>query len=193
MKASAEAAHEPVREGRFHDRATHERDRRAKWGGAAAPSRRRPTNRLQRRGLIPHTHYSIVRASSESTANGKLARNAIDGDPQTHWHTRFGDDLAKPPHQLLIDLGAVRTIRGFRYLARQDAGWNGTVGRCEFYVSADREDFGQPVCSARFEKTKQSQQVDCPPQRGRYVLVQMLAEVNGGPWASAAEIGVIGE
>jgi len=37
MTAFAERAHEDAREGVFHDRAIHERDRRAKFGDPASP------------------------------------------------------------------------------------------------------------------------------------------------------------
>jgi arylsulfatase A-like enzyme len=37
MRALAAASHEPAREGEFHDRSIHERDRRAKWGDAGPP------------------------------------------------------------------------------------------------------------------------------------------------------------
>ncbi len=192
MKAFADEAHTPAREGVFHDRSIHEQDRRAKWGGRAPQQRRGKVNSLPQQGLLPNAGWKIVRVSSESRSNGKLARNTIDGDPQTHWHTRFGSDLAKPPHELVIDLGSEQTIRGFRYLARQDGGWNGTIGKCEFYVGADGKEFGKPVCQATFQKTKESQEVTCPPTKGRYVRMQILTEINGGPWASAAELGVLG-
>ena len=39
MTAFAEQAHEPVREGVFHNRANHEKDRRAKWGAAGQPKK----------------------------------------------------------------------------------------------------------------------------------------------------------
>jgi hypothetical protein len=199
MKAFAKAAHTPVREGVFHDRSIHEKDRRAKFGGRAPQQQkrgranRRKVNTLPQQGLIPSASYKIARVSSESKSNGKLAQNAIDGDPRTHWHTRFGSDQAKPPHELVIDLSGAHTIRGFRYLGRQDAGWNGAVAQCEFYVSADGKEFGKPVCQTTFKKTKEPQEAKCPPTKGRYVLLRIVSEVNGGPWASAAELGVVGD
>ena len=40
-------------------------------------------------------------------------------------------------------------------------------------------------------KTRESQDISCAaPAKGRYVLLRALSEVTGGPWASAAEIGV---
>lgn len=40
MKAYAARAHEPAREGVFHNRTPHEKDRRAKWGGRQKPPRK---------------------------------------------------------------------------------------------------------------------------------------------------------
>ena len=87
---------------------------------------------------------------------------------------------------------AVQFIRGFRYLARQDSGWNGAIKDCEFFVSDSPDRFGKPVAKATFEKTRKSQQVNCDPVPGRYALLRALSEVNGGPGASVAELGVVG-
>ena len=193
MKAFAKQAHEPPKEGVFHDRAIHEKDRRAKWGDTRKPKAMGKTESMPQEGLIPGDKMKIVRASSESRFNGKLARNALDGDPTTIWHTQFKDGPAKHPHELVIDLGGEHTVRGFRYLARQDRGWNGAIKGCELYVSATSDGFGDPAAKAVLGKTKKSQEVTCPPVRGRYVMLRALSEINGGPWASAAELGIIGE
>jgi hypothetical protein len=51
----------------------------------------------------------------------------------------------------------------------------------------------EPAAKATFAKERRAQAVDLEkPVRGRYVLVRVLSEVNGKPWASAAEIGVVG-
>ena len=131
--------------------------------------------------------------SSESADNGKFVRNAIDGNPRTWWHTRFSVNLARSPHEIVIDLGGEHTVTGIRYLARQDRSWNGTIKDIEVYVGGDPKRFGKPAAKGRFKKTKKAQEVDFPPVRGRYVMLRALSEVNGGPWASASEIGIIGE
>lgn len=195
LAALARAAHEPVREGTFERRDLHERDRRAKLGDPAPerPARSGEVERMPRAGLLANEGWRVHRASSESTFNGKLAALAIDGDPETFWHTAWRDGLVKPPHELVLDLGATVTIRGFRYLARQDNGWNGSLGECEFAVSDDPEAFAEAALTTTFTKTKQAQSVECAPQKGRYVRLRALSEVNGGAWASIAELGVIGE
>ena len=198
MKAFAEKAHEPAREGVFHNRAIHEKDRRAKYGGKAPVRRGRKGGRtgkaqtMSRKGLIPNKDWKIVRVSSESTFNNKLAKNAIDGDPLTIWHSQFQGELKKHPHELVIDLGKECQIRGFRYLPRQDGGWNGALKECELYVSATPTEFAKPAAKATFKKIAAAQEVECPPVRGRYVLLRTLSAQEDGPWASVAELGVVG-
>jgi hypothetical protein len=192
LQAFAKEAHEPVEEGTFFDRDIHEKDRRAKYGGKAPPRRGR-VNSLTKKGLLSNKGWKISRVSSEARGNRKLAAHAIDGDSRTHWHTQFQPQLDKHPHELVIDLGAEKSISGFRYLARQDGGWNGAIAKCEFAVSNSADEFGEPVAQATFKKTKFSQEVKCDPVKGRYVLIRVLSEVNNGPWASIAELGVVGK
>ena len=196
LVAFAEKAHEPVREGVFHDTVLHEKDRQAKFGETSEPSGRGLAGGLaawSTADLITNAGWQIVRVSSESRGNQKFARNAIDGNPATHWHTQFQGEFKTPPHELVIDLGAEHTIRGFRYLARQDNGWNGAIRDCEFFVSRTPDRFDQRVAAATFQKTRQAQEVTFNPVVGRYVLLRALSEVNGGPWASVAELGVLGK
>jgi hypothetical protein len=191
MKAFAAQAHEPAREGVFHDREIHEKDRRAKWGGRR-PARGK-VNKMPQDGLIPNKDWKIVRASSESRFNGKLAKNAVDGDPRSWWHSQFRDEAKKHPHELVIDLGKEYEVRGVRYLARQDAGWNGTLKECELYVAPSATGFGKPAAKAALKKVKTAQEVTFQPVRGRYVLLRTLSAQDDGPWASVAELGVIGK
>ncbi len=195
MIAFAEASHEPVQPGTFTDRTRHERDRRAKYGTsrAAAPAPPRKVNRITEKDLIPAEQIKLLRFSSENRSNDRQAIYAVDGNPRTVWHTQFTGGLAKHPHELVIDLGAVHEIRGFRYLARQDGGFNGAFGQTEFFIDESPDAFGDPVAKATFKATREVQAADCQePVRGRYVQVRVLSEVNGNPWASAAEIGVVG-
>lgn len=193
LTAFAEEAHTPAVEGVFHNRAIHEKDRRAKFGGREPPNGSASVNVLPQEGLIPNKGWTVVRSSSESTFNNKLARHAIDGDPLSIWHSQWQGDLKKHPHELVIDLGKEYAVRGFRYLPRQDDGWNGTIRECEFYVGNDPDSFGPAAAKAAFRKIKEAQAVVCDATRGRYVMVRALSEVGGGPWATIAELGVAGE
>mgnify|MGYP001829066491 FL=1 len=136
----------------------------------------------------------MVRASSENAGNKKFAGNAIDGDPATHWHTRFSGTTAPPPHELVIDLGSNRNILGFVYLGRQDGGWNGAVKDIEFSISDTAEEFGPPVAKATLRKTKEPQTIRCDEHVGRYVRLRALNEYSSGnSFATVAELGILGK
>ncbi len=186
----AEQASTPVQEGTFSNPEIHERDRRAKFGGQ--PKRSSQSRVLPKQGLLPNKNFKIVSFSSESGPQ-RQAAHAIDGDPKTHWHTSFAGKVEQHPHEMVIDLGSSYTIRGFRYLARQDGGWNGAVKDCEFYIGDSLREFGQPAVKSSFKKLKKPQEAKCEPTAGRYVRIRILSEVNGGPWASISELGVVGE
>ena len=204
----AKAAHEPAVEGTFATTERHERDRRAKYGKQdetgveATPDGVRPKSQVRSgktyslpvNASLANTNWKIARVSSENVGNRKFAANAIDGDPTTVWHTRFGGDgPAKHPHEIVIDLGASHTLHAVRYLARQDNSWNGTIRDAEVAVSDVPDHFGEPVAKATLKTTREPQEIAFPSVKGRYVLIRAISEVNGGPWASAAEIGLVGE
>ena len=195
MKKYAVQSHEPVQPGTFTDTTRHQRDRNAKWGTTRPPAKKPPTGkpkRIKDKNLIPADELKLVRVSSENISNDRQAAYAIDGIPRTVWHTRFSNTLAKHPHELVIDLGQSREVIGFRYLARQDGSWNGAFAKTEFSVSDSPREFPDPIANATFKKVREAQSADCSkPVSGRFVRIRVLSEVNGGPWGSAAEIGIV--
>jgi len=192
LRLLAAEAHEDAEEGTFFDKDTHERDRRAKYGNKPVPKKRN-TNSIPTEGLLDRKKLKIARVSSESDGNQKQAINAIDGDPRTHWHTSFSPEVDNHPHELVIDLGIEQSVTGVRYLARQDGGWNGALAKCEFFIGNSDQEFGKIVAKTTFRKLKTAQQATWKPVSGRYVLVRILSEVNGGPWASISELGIVGK
>ncbi len=134
----------------------------------------------------------FVKADSEETAgeDGKGA-NAVDGNPDTFWHTQWQDASPECPHEIIIELAPPSTIKGFTYLPRQDDVENGTIKDYEFYVSDDGKNFGQPVAKGTFENTKDKKTVTFAPVKCRFIKLKALSEINDGAWTSAAEIGVV--
>jgi hypothetical protein len=206
LMALAEKAHEPAVEGTFSRTDRHERDRRAKFGKQddtsvqASPSgvtkkqaKHAAATVPPMQGVLPNKDWKVVRFSSENAANQKIARNAIDGDPATLWHTQFTGTVATPPHELVIDLGAERTIRGLVYLGRQDEGWNGAIKEIEFCIGSSPDALGDPVAKAALVKSKEAQTVNCPPTKGRYILLRALSSYSEKGFASVSELGVIGD
>jgi beta-galactosidase len=90
---------------------------------------------------ISREECSIVYADSEEIEqdNG-LATLLMDNQPTTSWQTQWGTRKAGQPHQVVIDLGKVTTIAGFRYLpAAQKV--KGRVKGFNLYVSKNNFSF----------------------------------------------------
>lgn len=67
--------------------------------------------------------WTIASVSSEELEREDgSAGNAIDGQTANFWHTQWGGASPDHPHLLMIDLGKVETIGGFRYTPRQGNG-----------------------------------------------------------------------
>ncbi|MGL4399924.1 MAG: Ig-like domain-containing protein, partial [Luteolibacter sp.] len=64
------------------------------------------------------------------------ATHAIDGNPATIWHTRFGSPVSNPPHHLTLDLGLLRSVGGFIYTPRQ-ASADGRIASYQVHHSVD--------------------------------------------------------
>src|SRR5580704_6209894 len=63
----------------------------------------------------------FVKADSEETeAEDGHGANAVDGNPNTFWHTKWQADSPPCPHEIIIELVPPSPIQGFTYLPRQD-------------------------------------------------------------------------
>ena len=135
--------------------------------------------------------WRVLEATSEETDEGP-ATYAIDGKPETYWHTRWSSNPTKVPHELVVDLGSQQQITGFSYLARQDGGVNGRVKKFEIYVSRDPRNWAQPAMQGELANTTIEQRLlFVKPVEGRYLRFRALSEVNGNPWTTCAELGIL--
>ena len=195
MKQYALESHEPAQQGTYTTKTRHERDRKAKFGTSKVTPlhpKTKKMNRITHPKLVAPSNMKILKASSQNQSNNRVAANAIDGKPETVWHTQFSNELKSHPHELILDLGKPMEVEGFRYLARQDGRWNGAFADTEFTVSDSPDQFPTSQLKITFKKTSlvQSANLDTPIP-GRYVKIKILSEINGRPWASAADLGII--
>jgi hypothetical protein len=117
---------------------------------------------------------------------------SFDGDPETIWHTRWSTGDDPYPHEIQIDLGREFTIYKFTYQTRQD-GENGRIKAYKLYFSNDTLDWGSPAKTGEFTNTSSPQTIEFDTAKvGRYFRLLALSEVNGNPWASAAEFSMVG-
>ncbi|MBR5814238.1 MAG: beta-galactosidase [Bacteroidaceae bacterium] len=66
---------------------------------------------------IDKNKWEIVHVNTEALGEG-LAEDIIDGDEGTYWHSAWKRDVKALPHQVIIDLGNIRTVKGFRICMR---------------------------------------------------------------------------
>jgi F5/8 type C domain len=110
---------------------------------------------------LDHSGWIASADSAEPTfVGGAPAAMAIDGQPATMWHTAWFQVVPPPhPHFLQVDLGQPQTLRGFRYLARQDGAPEGRIAAYRFFVSADGVDWGEARVTGTLANTDQPQDV----------------------------------
>jgi hypothetical protein len=133
----------------------------------------------------------VLSADSEDTANGNVAANALDGDAETIWHTRWQPRNDPMPHQLVIDLGREVALKGVTYLPRQDMA-NGRIAEAEIFCSNDPKTWGNATATAKWANSEQLQSVQFKqPVRARYLKFVAKAEVNRNAFAAVAELDVL--
>jgi len=132
---------------------------------------------------------ATARANSQHA--GLEAERAIDGNPDTIWHTAYGPGTPAHPHELVLDLRSVEQLRGITYLPRQDMS-NGRIALYEIYASEDGRSWGPALATGQWPDSREVQTVlFAQPVRARYIRVVALSEVRGNTFASAAELDVV--
>lgn len=142
--------------------------------------------------ILPKEIWALEYVNSEETNFPGLATMAFDNNPETIWHTRWSTGSDPYPHEIQIDLGEVFDIHEFIYYPRQN-GQNGWIKDYALYFTEDLQDWGEEDMIGEFENSAAPHKVTFQtPVVGRYFRLIALSEVNGNPWASAAEFEVKG-
>ena len=135
---------------------------------------------------VDRSAWKIVSVSSEN--GGEEGRNAIDGDLNTIWHSRWNDPVAKHPHEIVVDMSSLLEIDKFIYQPRNSE--NGRIKDYELYFSQDGKNWGNKM-KGSFENSASAQFVTLEkPIVTRYFKLIALSEIYGRDWASAAELNV---
>lgn len=120
------------------------------------------------------------------------AKYAIDGNPDSFWHTMYSVTVAQYPHWIDLDVREIKNLTGVAYLPRQGGGENGDFKDYEVYVSTDGKNWGELVAKGTFERNKKRKEIRFDaPVKGRYVRLRGLNSQNGQDYGAAAEIEVL--
>lgn len=136
---------------------------------------------------VPKDKWKVRAFSSQETGseNGAAA-NAIDGNLQTKWHTRYSGGVAPAPHHIEVDMGEEHEIAGFLCAPRMDNSSNGLVRDYMFLVSTDGEQW-EAVSGGTWLPYYAG--VYFEPVKARYFRLVALA----GQYASISEIDILQE
>ena len=137
----------------------------------------------------PRAYFAVNYVSSELPGMGS-ARNVIDGNENTFWHSMRGVTVASYPHDIRLDLGSVLQLKGILYRAAPQA--DARIKDYEVYVSTDGQNWGEPVARGTFRNDRDLQQAFFfTPASARYVRLVALSSHTGGDYAAISELDVI--
>ncbi len=121
---------------------------------------------------------------------GGAAVNVLDGNPDTYWHSMKGVTVASYPHDIRLNLGGERNLKGIMYRGAKVEGVY--VKDYEVYVSNDGENWGQPVARGVLENNDSEQQVYFfAPARARFIRFVAISSHSDGDFAAVSELDVI--
>ena len=133
-------------------------------------------------------------AKADSDQSGYEARQAIDGNPDTMWHTAWEPAPVPLPHALTLWLRDAVPVRGLTILPRQDGNRNGFIRDYEILASADGKDWGAPVATGAFDRTAVAKTVTFDrPVTARAIRLVAKNGFDGQPFASVAELDLVTE
>lgn len=112
----------------------------------------------------------------------------LDGDANSVWHQK-----KEMPVDVVIDLGKIESLVGFRYLPDQDLRSKGIVSKYKFYVSTDNKKW-QLVQEGEFSNINNNplwQNKFFKLAKARYIKFTALENTKGDNVAGYAEIDVV--
>jgi hypothetical protein len=131
--------------------------------------------------------------TADSAAPDCEAVKAIDGNPETLWHTPWSGSAPAYPHQLTVDLKKNMKLKGITLLQRQGGNRNGLVKDVAVSLSDDAQNWGDPIVSVSLKKIRTPQTILFPEvASARYIRIDILSgQKKSSPLASFAELEII--
>lgn len=143
---------------------------------------------LKAAGDLSLIDRTTLEAKASSEQSGEEASKAIDGDVNTKWHTKWGNENAKLPYtfDLVSKDGEPMAINGLVYTPRPDGG-NGVVTGYEVQVSKDGMSF-ERVAEGKLADNTEVKTISF--DRVEAKVVRLVVTAAKGNFGSAAEIGL---
>lgn len=120
----------------------------------------------------------------------KNVNNMLDGDPNTEWYQSKSN---KMPVDLVIDLGKIENVSGFKYLPDQHWWGSGIITLYSFFVSTDGEKWKQ-VNAGEFSNIKNNpvwQVKTFATEKARYIKLSAQRNTQNNDAVGYAEVDII--
>lgn len=130
--------------------------------------------------------FSSEETSGEGTTNGR-ATALIDGNASTYWHSRWTANATSYPHEITIDMQAIKTMQGVSLTQR--SGLQRAIKNFEIQLSSDGVSF---VSAGNFIAANANgpQYINFSSSKsGRYIKIIAKTGYDGSQYASLAELG----
>ena len=129
---------------------------------------------------------------ADSQAPEFHADNAIDGDPNTMWHTPWNEPAPKFPHELVVEFPKPVKLSSLTCLPRQDGNPNGSIKNYAVHISADGKTWGQPVAQGAFKRDANVHTIKfAQAVETRFLKLVAVSSFDANkPYASLAELSV---
>lgn len=132
---------------------------------------------------IPQSEMTASATSTEEGVNDP--RYALDGDPTTHWHTKWYN-VDPLPQSFIVELQDVYNLSKVEYLPRPEAS-NGTITAYNLYVSEDGKNYTK-VTSGVWLRNNLLKEMNFPSVKAKFVKLEATQGYND--FASIAELNV---
>ena len=134
-----------------------------------------------------------AKVHADSQEESYPAEFAIDGDPETMWHTPWEGAVPGFPHELVVEFPKPVRVAGLTCLPRQDGNHNGWIKDYAVHVSEDGKTWGPAVAEGTFAENASLHTIKfASPVETRFLkLVARNSFDPAQPFASLAELGVI--
>ena len=141
---------------------------------------------------LPRDNWVIHVDSQEIGPPYYSGENAIDGSPNTYWHTKYSGGATSLPHTFLIDQGSAIAVSGLTYLPRPSDGLkNGRIGQYKVEHSIENSTW-TVATSGTWADDDTLKTGGFSLVTARYFRLTAISEAgNRGPWTSASEINLL--
>jgi hypothetical protein len=138
--------------------------------------------KISNKDFIDRTHWEIVETDNEESG---AAKNVLDFDPATTWHTRWRSPVKLLPHHFIVDMKSQHQIKGFGFMNRSNQ--TDCIKDIELFKSNDNINWAS-IGKYELILQKNWQYIDLPQQESmRYVKLKVTKNHASNQFVHLAE------